>query len=346
MTGGAGFALVTGATGFIGGRLVCSLVEGGWTVRACGRRPRPDTLAAAADYVAVDLAGDDDLAKLYEGVTHLFHLAGASSSTSDEAEMERSNVAATARLLAAAPRGPRAELVRVVHMSSTSVYGEAAQLPLPVREDVTPDPSRAYGKAKWRTEEVVRAAGGSGLGVVILRPVTVYGPGNVKLLASAILDVAIEAFAGARALPVPAEPIEQRLVHIDDLLRATLHVAHAGGCEGRTFNVCGDHYPTSHEIARILASRFHLDVELSHDRAAGPSHEERRRTHAAMVAAGMEPSILLTEERFRFMRKANRNNRLSTEALSSTGFELIRTDLAASIGATIDWYQAHRWIPE
>src|SRR5215210_7320731 len=98
----AGSALVTGATGFIGGRLVSALVDQGWTVRACGRRPRPDDLPAAADYRAVDLADVEDLGDLYDGVTHLFHLAGASSSKSDEEEMERSNVVGTRNLLAAA----------------------------------------------------------------------------------------------------------------------------------------------------------------------------------------------------------------------------------------------------
>lgn len=334
-------ALVTGATGYIGGRLVSALVADGWTVRACGRRPRPESLAMPVDYQVVDLAGGEDLSGLYDGVTHLFHLAGASSSTSDEEEMERSNVAATARLLAAAPPG---QLRRVVHMSSTSVYGEAHQLPLPVREDVTPNPSRAYGKAKWRTEQVVREAGRAGLPVVILRPVSVYGPGNVKLLASAILDVAIEAFGGARSLPVPADPIEQRLVHIDDLVRATLHVARAETAPGRTFNVVDEHYPTSHQIAHILASHFDLDVELSDDPDAGPGYEDRKRTHAEMLAAGMDGSILLTRERFRFMRKANPNNRLSTDALRSTGFRLRETDLAAAIAATIAWYRSQRWI--
>ncbi len=96
-------ALVTGATGFIGGRLVRALVDDDWSVRACGRRPRPDGLPAAAEYTAVDLAGDDDLGGLYAGITHLFHLAGASSSSADEDEMERANVLATRALLAAAP---------------------------------------------------------------------------------------------------------------------------------------------------------------------------------------------------------------------------------------------------
>ncbi len=334
-------ALVTGATGFIGGRLASSLAEVGWAVRACGRRPRPAELAAGTEYVAVDLAGDEDLTGLYDGVTHLFHLAGASSSRSDEAEMHRSNVVATTRLLAAAPPG---QLQRVVHMSSTSVYGEEEQLPQPVAEDVAPRPSRGYGKAKWRTEQVVQEAGRSGLPVVVLRPVSVYGPGNVKLLASAILDVAVEAFAGATKVAVPAEPVEQRLVHIDDLLRATLHVADAEEAVGRAFNVVDRHYPTSHEIARLLAASFGVDVALDPDPDAGPGHEVRRATHSAMVDQGMEPHILLTPERFRFMRKVNRNNRLAVEALASTGFRFAHTDLGASIGDTIAWYRNHRWI--
>ncbi len=334
-------ALVTGATGFIGGRLVSTLVEQGWSVRACGRRPRPDDLPPAAEYEAVDLAEGDDLAGLYDGVTHLFHLAGASSSNADEAEMDRANVVATSNLLRAAPAG---QLERVVHMSSTSVYGEEEQLPLPVVEDVEPHPSRAYGKAKWRTEQVVQEAGRVGLPVVVLRPVSVYGPGNIKLLASAILDVAIEAFAETGSLPVPGEPIEQRLVHIDDLLAATVHVAQAEEAVGRAFNVVDGLYPSSHDIARTLAGHFGLEVQLADDPDAGPGHDQRKRWHAEMVEQGMQPNILLTEERFRFMRKSNRNNRVSVDALLSTGFRFQHTDLEASIGSTIAWYRDHLWI--
>jgi len=334
-------ALVTGATGFIGGRLVTALVDQGWSVRACGRRPRPDDLAPAADYTAIDLAGGDDLSGLYDGVSHLFHLAGASSSNADEAEMERANVVATTNLLHAAPAG---QLERVVHMSSTSIYGEEVQLPSPLREDTEPQPSRPYGKAKWRTEQAVQEAGRSGLPVVILRPVSVYGPGNVKLLASAILDVALETFAGARSAPVPAKPIEQRLVHIDDLLAATLHVSGAEEAVGRVFNVVDEHYPASHDIARMIFGHFGVEVDLVDDPNAGPSYDDRQHLHTAMIEKGMKPNIRLTKDRFSFMRKVNRNNRLSVEALLATGFHFGHTDLEASIESTIDWYREHRWI--
>ncbi len=229
-------------------------------MRAGGRRPRPDDLPAAVKYQTVDLAGDDDLSPLLSEVTHVFHLAGASSSQSSEDEMYRGNVVATERLVDAASRSETLE--RLLYMSSTSVYGEEVQLPSPVLEEIEPQPSRAYGKAKWAAEQVLWEADAAGAPVIIMRPVSVYGPGNVKLLASAILDAAIERFAGSRVLPVPATPVEQRLVHIDDVVRATLHLAVHPWSVGGAYNVVFPSYPTSHEVAGVIAGELGMDVEL------------------------------------------------------------------------------------
>jgi nucleoside-diphosphate-sugar epimerase len=337
-----GSALVTGGSGFVGSHLVPALVGAGWEVRSCGRGERPSWFPAVADWRVADLADDEsDLAALVEGVTHVFHLAGASSSTSAQDEMERSNVGGTTRLVAAAQR---AHVERFVHMSSTSVYGEEVQLPLPVPEDVQPQPSRGYGKAKWGAEEAVWKAGVDGFPAVVLRPVTVYGPGNVKLLASAILDIAIERFAGASAVPVYREPVEQRLLHIDDLIGACMHLARYDGAVGKAFNVVLDRYPSSHELASTIATEFGMAIVLDDDPDCGPSAEERRRVHDEMRAAGMTDDILLSPERLRLMRKSNINNRLSIDALRSTGFEFNETDLPASIGRTIAWYRENRWV--
>jgi nucleoside-diphosphate-sugar epimerase len=299
-------------------------------------------LPAPVDWRVADLADDGcDLGPLVQGVSHVFHLAGASSSKSSQDEMERSNVEGTTRLVEAAGQ---ATVDRFVHMSSTSVYGEEVQLPLPVREDVQPHPSRGYGKAKWGAEEAVWKASAGGFPAVVLRPVTVYGPGNVKLLASAILDIAIEHFAGASEVEVHREPIEQRLLHIDDLVRASLHVADHDGATGRAFNVVLDHYPTNHQLATIIATEFGLGIVKSDDPECGPPFEERRRVHEQMRAAGMTDDILLSPSRLRLMRKSNINNRLSVEALQSIGFEFSETDLPASIGRTIAWYRERRWV--
>jgi nucleoside-diphosphate-sugar epimerase len=335
------FALVTGTTGYIAARLVPALLADGWRVRATGRRPRPDNLPPEAEYQPADLAGDDldALGRLCQGITHVFHLAGASSSKSTQEEMDRNNVDATARLLDAVARGP---LERFVHMSSTSIYGEEKQLPLPVREDVEPNASRGYGKAKWGAEQEVWARSRAGMPVVVLRPVTVYGPGATKLLASAILDTAIERAAGLPRLAVAGEPMEQRLVHVDDLVAASLHLATSAEAVGRAFNVVDGIYPSSHDVAGVLACCFGMDVEVGGE---GLPEDRRRAVHQHLVDQGMEPAILFTPDRLRLMGKTNRNNRLSTEALESTGFRFARTDFAAAVADNVDWYRARGWLP-
>src|SRR5580704_6715641 len=310
-------ALVTGATGFIGQRLVPALVERGWVVRACGRRPRPEEFPGSVTYHSVDLAGDDDLAPLLREVTHVFHLAGASSSLSSEEQMFRDNVTATERLVEAIEGV--SDLERLVYMSSTSIYGEEIPLPIPVEEEDPPNPTRPYGKAKLATEAVVWEAADQGMPVVVMRPVSIFGPGNVKLLASAILDAAIERFAvewaaersvgreeaGNEPFLIPAEPVEQRLVHIDDVVRASMHLAVHPWSTGQAYNVVFPSYPTSLEVAELIATGLGMRVELSDDPECGLRYEPRVVVRDEMLARGMTPDILLTEQRLRFMRKVN-----------------------------------------
>ncbi|MGH9183781.1 MAG: NAD-dependent epimerase/dehydratase family protein [Acidimicrobiales bacterium] len=335
-------ALVTGASGFIASHLVPALVAEGWDVRACGRRPRPPGLPAEADYRAVDLVDSPAIDELVGGVTHVFHLAGASSSRSSDEEMHRDNVVATERLFEALAAVGTVE--RALAVSTTAVYGEEEELPSPVPEGVQPRPSRGYGKAKWEAEQVVWRFAEKGMAVVVVRPVSVHGPGAVKLLASAILDVAIERFMGLDRLAVHGEPIEQRLVHVDDVVAACLHLMGHPDAVGRAFNVASGAYPISHEVAEILAAHFGMTVELDDDPDCGPGYPERQQARSDMLALGMNDPILLTRERFRFLRKANRNNRLSLDALEGTGFRFRHADPRRAVLADVDWYRRRRWI--
>jgi nucleoside-diphosphate-sugar epimerase len=297
-----------------------------------------------ADYQNADLASGEGVDDLFGGITHLFHLAGASSSNSSDEEMHRTNAVGTENLLTA---GAEAGLERFLYMSTTAIYGEEVQLPVPVLESVEPQPSRGYGKTKREAEQVVARFGAKGVPVVTLRPVSTYGPSNVKLLGSAVLDVAIERYAGLETLLVPNAPVEQRLVHVDDLVAATIHLMEHEDAVGRVFNVASGQYPTSHEIGRILASEFGMEMELCDEDAdddCGASYEERGKIRDRMLAEGMKDAIFFTEERFRFMRKQNRNNRLSINALLGTGFEFRETDMEASIADTIAWYRHQLWV--
>ncbi len=178
--------------------------------------------------------------------------------------------------------------------------------------------------------------------VVVLRSVTVYGPGATKLLASAILDTAIERAAGLPRLAVAAKPLEQRLVHVDDLVAASVHLARSPEAVGRAFNVVDGIYPSNHDVAAVLAECFGMDVEVGGE---GLDEDRRRAVHQHLVDQGMEPAILFTPDRLRLMTKTNRNNRLSTEALESTGFRFARTDFAAAVADNVDWYRAKKWLP-
>lgn len=337
-------ALVTGASGFVAHHLIPALTEGGWEVRATGRRPRPEWLDPAVSYQPADLAGDDELGPVVEGADAVFHLAGATSSLSSTEEMHASNVVATTRLAAAARA---AGVGRFVHMGSTSIYGEELPLPQPVLETVEPHPSRGYGKAKWQAEQAVWEAAGQGLAAVALRPVSMFGPGAFKLLASAALDVALEARAGRPSIQVDATPIELRLVHVDDVVGAALHLATAPGVTGRAFNLVTPAYPSALEVAAWLAGCYGLAVEETTGGEGGLGLEERRATWQDMVGAGLQPTILFTEQRFRFLKKANRNNRLSVDALQASGYRFryaTRADLATGTTATVEWYRAQHWL--
>lgn len=338
---GSSAALVSGANGFIGRALVGALLSGGWAVRAVGRRPRPGWMPADVDYRTVDLAGDDDLQGLIGSITHVFHLAGASSSLSSPEEMHRSNVIATERLVASLAGS---DVERLVYLSSTSVYGEEEPLDIPVREDVDPRPSRGYGKAKWKAEQAVWAAGAAGLPVVVLRPASVFGPRNVKLLGSVVLDIAIEHFVGMRDLVVGAEPVELRLLPLDDVVRASLHLARHGGAIGRAFNMVFPEYPTNHRIIEILAPLFGMTPTLRENLEPPLSYDQRAASRTKMLELGMEPDILLTEERFLLLGKHNINNRLSIDALLSTGFTFQDEALDGPIERAVDWYMENRWI--
>jgi nucleoside-diphosphate-sugar epimerase len=136
--------------------------------------------------------------------------------------------------------------------------------------------------------------------------------------------------------------MEQRLLHVDDLIAATIHVARSAGAVGRAFNLVDGIYPSSHDVAGVLADCFGMEVEVGGE---GLDEDRRRKVHDHLVEQGMEPAILFTPDRLRLMTKTNRNNRLSTKAIESTGFRFTRTDFAAAVGDNVDWYRSKGWLP-
>ena len=187
---------LTGATGFVGRRLLDRALAAGHSVRALARRPQP----ATPGVTWVDGALDDAeaLDRLAAGSTALIHVAGVINAL-DRAGFEAGNVAGTASMLAASER---AGVARFVHVSSLAAREPGLSL---------------YGASKARSETLVEA---SPLSSAIVRPPAVYGPGDRETL-----ELFRMAKRGLVVLP-PAGRLS--LVHVDDLADLLLALVASG----------------------------------------------------------------------------------------------------------------------
>jgi UDP-glucose 4-epimerase len=180
-------ALVTGAAGFIGSTLATELTASGHEVVGLdcftdyyAREVKTGNLAelrTRPNFTFVEGALQTiDLDPILEGVTHVFHLAaqaGVRGSWGDQFRTYTShNVDATQRLLEAVKDRP---ISRLVYASSSSVYGDIAEIPM--REDVRLQPVSPYGVTKLAAEHLCHLYFVNyGVPTVSLRYFTVYGP--------------------------------------------------------------------------------------------------------------------------------------------------------------------------
>ena len=170
-------ALVTGASGFIGGRLVERLVtEEGVHVRALVRSPGKAARLRKLplEIVEGDLLDPQSLRKAVEGCDLVFHCAAFTSAhTGDKKEFFQTNVEGTESILKAAVE---AGVKKFVHTSSIAVYG--LNPPDGADEDTAYQPcDNLYCNTKIAAEEIVWAYyRETKLPVVVIRPANVYGP--------------------------------------------------------------------------------------------------------------------------------------------------------------------------
>ncbi|MBM4406354.1 MAG: NAD-dependent epimerase/dehydratase family protein [Chloroflexi bacterium] len=175
-------ALVTGATGFIGGNLARELLAGGAEVRAL-TRPKGDRRAIEGLNVEVaegDLLDKGSLGRAMAGCDTVFHVGAVYAFWPPNHELiYRTNVEGTTNVLAAA----KAQGVRqVVHTSSCSTVG--------IRKDKQPadetaqagsdDRIKGYKDSKYLAEQAAMRCAKEGMRVVVVNPTTPIGPWDVK----------------------------------------------------------------------------------------------------------------------------------------------------------------------
>jgi len=254
-------ALVTGAAGFIGSTLSAALLADGADVIGLdcftdyyARSVKIANIAPFAKNARFQFVEDRlqtaDLGPLLDGVTHVFHLAaqaGVRGSWGPQFQTYTShNVDATQRLLEALKGRP---ISRLVYASSSSVYGDAAAIPM--REDERPQPVSPYGVTKLAAEGLFHAYWASyRLPLVGLRYFTVYGPRQRP-------DMGIHAFFEAAKSGTPVKVYgtgdqTRDFTFVDDAVAATISALTQPAVPGLTYNVGGGHRVSLNDLlARI-----------------------------------------------------------------------------------------------
>jgi UDP-glucose 4-epimerase len=204
---------LTGATGFIGRRLMSELPRRGYKVRALLRRPAPFALKCDSAVIG-DLVRPQNLAAAFQDVGAVVHSAGIAHAMSGvPADDYRAiNTEGTVALARAAAR---AGSQRFVFLSSiraqTSPSSDVTQT-----EDCVANPTDDYGRSKLAAEQELAKLDHDW---VALRPVLVYGPG-VKGNMAALAGLARSRYP----LPLGLMKAKRSLLALDNLVDAIAHV--------------------------------------------------------------------------------------------------------------------------
>ncbi|HEY0786503.1 MAG TPA: NAD-dependent epimerase/dehydratase family protein [Acidobacteriaceae bacterium] len=233
--------LVTGASGFLGGRLVELLAARGERVilvaRQSSRLTHLDHLTSdpSGQVVAVRVeigswaeAVPESLRAVLPEVTHIYHCAGCSTDWAPPETYYAGNVVATQSLLGVATQAPRLE--RFVHVSTTDIYG----YPVIPGDETQPavDVGLGYNHTKILGEQAAWAAAAAGLPVTIVRPASIYGPRGTAF----VTDIAKLLRERTMAL-VDGGRVPGGFVYVDDVAEAMMAAAESPATLGRAYNL-------------------------------------------------------------------------------------------------------------
>ena len=233
---------ITGATGFIGQKLLARLKEQDTKLKVLSRSPHPEYETVVCD-LASELIPEDAL----DGVDTVFHLAGYTHDLRNSFGLEsvyRSiNVDATVHLAQLAVKSGVKQYIFVssVKAGGSGVAGHS------MSEVDQGEPEGIYGKTKREAEiKLLEIGRHSGLHVTIMRPSLVYGPGvkgNLQLMQAGIKKGWFP--------PLPEVNNRRSMIHVDDLVQALIFVAEDNRTKGEIYIATDGHPYSSRQIYEV-----------------------------------------------------------------------------------------------
>ncbi len=322
-------ALVTGATGFVGGHLVDQLLEHGDDVTALVRSPRKAEPFAARGVRLVpgDLADRAAMREAAAGQDVVYHVAGLTGAPT-EAELLAANRDGTA-LLADAMRtvAPAATMVLV----STLAAAGPSRPGTPHRTAVERNPVTGYGRSKLAGEDALRA---SGIPHVIVRPPVVYGPRD--------RDSLYDIFRLARWGLGPMfgkGAMELSFIHAVDLARALRVAGTRRDLLGGAFYAAHPEVVTSGAVVDLIGRV--QQRRLLHLRIPRWTAEAAFAFTGAWARTTGRHTVMHPEKVHELFQPAWTANPAGLTA--ATGWRA-EWDLERGLADTVRWYREHRWL--
>jgi nucleoside-diphosphate-sugar epimerase len=265
--------LVTGGGGFIGGHLTVALNRSGARVRTlCRYNSRGDrgTLdwfdpadTGGIEVVHGDLRDPESVARAMTGIEVAFHLGAQIAipySLLNPRDFFETNVGGALNVAQAAlSTGVR----RLVHVSSSEVYGDARSFPITERHPIAPRSPYAASKAgaDMLMESFHHAFG---LPVAIARPFNVYGPHqSARAIVPAIATQAL------RGSPLRLGLLEPRrdLTFVTDTVAGLMAIAAADGVLGRTLQLGTGNDISIAELVELIGKLLGRTLQVDLDPA-------------------------------------------------------------------------------
>ncbi len=245
-------ALVTGATGFIGGHVVDALLASGHEVVALVR-PTSDTSLLARPGISLaagDVTDRDSLDRACRGIDCVIHTAAVVSMYGAWEEYRRVGVVGTENLVDAAAA---ARVPRFLHLGSIASYGLRHTPGVVLTEDMPydedPEPWNHYVREKMLSEKIVWRAHESGrIAATSLRPSVVLGPRDRNVV-TRVMNLLRLPFTGTIGFGTN----RVGCVVVEELAELVVRAATSSVAIGRAYNVSGRDPITQRELYSLFA---------------------------------------------------------------------------------------------
>lgn len=241
--------LVTGGQGFLGSHIVTKLLEEGKKVRVLARPSKESNsdLAKGVEIEYGDIRDSKAVEDAVNGVDIIIHVvSNFRKGGSDKKEAYDINVGGTLNVLAAAQKY---NVKQIIHCSTIGVHGTV--LEIPATETTAFNPTDLYQETKLIAEKKVwDFYKKTGLPVTVIRPISLFGPGDKRMLKL------FSMIQKERFFIVGDGNVYFHPAYIDDVVQGFMLCLNNEKAFGEVFIIGGDEYTTLNRLCELIAQEL------------------------------------------------------------------------------------------